>query len=149
MTLRGQRTTASDLYDSLLDSINVVFEDVVHGGEGQIDPVAHPVEYALYDNRFKVVDGPWCVCFVLFLFFLYRMTIVSCANAWLLLLFLLSYAFLVHGKGPAVGGQGFVFDSNTSLTSSNIIIENNEISKIKCWNKEIPGTFPGCGLVSP
>jgi hypothetical protein len=77
MTLRGQRTTASDLYDSLLDSINVVFEDVVHGGEGQIDPVAHPVEYALYDNRFKVVDGPWCVCFVLFLFFLYRMTIVS------------------------------------------------------------------------
>jgi hypothetical protein len=145
MTLRGQRATAADLYDSLLDSINVVFEDVVHGGTGQIDPAAHPVEYELYDNQFKAVDGPWYVRFVFFLplscleYRSLRYSLIA------VLSFLFSYAFLVHGKGPAVGGQGFVFDTNTSLTSSNIIIENNEIASIKCWNKEVPGTLIGGG----
>lgn len=50
-----------------------------------------------------------------------------------------SYAFLVHGMGPAVGGQGFSFDSDSTKTSSNILIENNVIEDIQCWNKEIPG----------
>lgn len=51
-----------------------------------------------------------------------------------------SYAFLVNGKGPAVGGQGYDFSRKASEVSSNVVIENNDIRIIKCWNKEIPGT---------
>jgi len=54
---------------------------------------------------------------------------------------MLSYAFLVHGKGPAVNDVTEDFDENDddSETSSNVVIRNNDIRNIKCWTKEIPG----------
>ena len=48
------------------------------------------------------------------------------------------YAFVVHGKGPAVGGMGFTLNKDESVTSSNIVIKNNLIQNIKCWTNEIP-----------
>ena len=48
------------------------------------------------------------------------------------------YAFVVHGKGPAVGGMGFTLNKDESVTSSNILIKNNLIQNIKCWTNEIP-----------
>lgn len=51
-----------------------------------------------------------------------------------------SYAFLVHGFGPAIDDFGFVFDADSSRTSSNVVIENNSIMDIQCYNREIPGT---------
>ena len=50
-----------------------------------------------------------------------------------------SYAFLVHGIGPAVGGQAFILDPDVTKCSSGVLIEKNEIQNIKCWNKEVPG----------
>lgn len=44
----------------------------------------------------------------------------------------------MHGKGPAVGGQGFTFSTDSTVTSSDVVIANNVIRDIKCWNKEIP-----------
>jgi len=52
------------------------------------------------------------------------------------------YAFLVHGKGPAVGGQGFEFnDEDANTTSSDITIRNNYINKIMCWTNEVPAVI--------
>ena len=48
------------------------------------------------------------------------------------------YSFVVHGKGPAVGGIGFTLDKDNTVTSSNILIQNNQIENIKCWTNEIP-----------
>jgi len=48
------------------------------------------------------------------------------------------YSFVVHGKGPAVGGTGFTLDRDDTITSSNIVIQNNLIQNIKCWTNEIP-----------
>ena len=48
------------------------------------------------------------------------------------------YAFVVHGKGPAVGGMGFTLNRDEAVTSSNIAIKNNLIENIKCWTNEIP-----------
>lgn len=77
---------AANAYDSLIESINNVYEDVILG-TGTIDSKTHPDEYHLYNNPFHVVDGP-------------------------------CYAFVVHGKGPAVGGQGEIFnDSDDSKTA--------------------------------
>ena len=45
------------------------------------------------------------------------------------------YAFLVHGHGPAVGGQGFELDSDNTKTSSHVTIANNNIDHIRCWTK--------------
>jgi hypothetical protein len=50
-----------------------------------------------------------------------------------------SYAFLVHGRGPAVGDFGFDLSSNRTLTSSNVVIRQNKITNIKCWTNEVPG----------
>ena len=58
MTLRGETTSAAQLYDALTDSINAVYGDVVHG-KGYINPKIHPMEYDLFHNHFEVVDGPW------------------------------------------------------------------------------------------
>ena len=58
MTLRGQTTTAAHLYDSLIASINVVYDDVVNW-KGRINRRSHPTEHHLFDNPFKVIDGPW------------------------------------------------------------------------------------------
>lgn len=61
MELRGQRVSAEQLYHRLVKSINKVYNDVVNG-EGFIDQVKHPEEFELFDNPFRVVDGPWYVC---------------------------------------------------------------------------------------
>jgi hypothetical protein len=50
-----------------------------------------------------------------------------------------SYAFLVHGRGPAVGDFAFELSTNSSLTSSNVVIKNNVIENIQCWTNEVPG----------
>ena len=48
------------------------------------------------------------------------------------------YAFLVHGKGPAVLGQGDQFaEGDSSVTSSDIVIRNNIINDIRCWSNEV------------
>ena len=118
MTLRGVETTAAQVYDALLASIENVYNDVVFGS-GFIDSNTHPEEHKLYDNPFRVVDGP-------------------------------CYALVVHGKGPAVGGQGEIFaEAARGLTSSRVTIENNSISNIKCWNNEVPATVLGGDGVGP
>lgn len=49
------------------------------------------------------------------------------------------YGFLVHGKGPAVGGFGEVFnETDDSVTSSNVVIKDNTIKNMKCWVNEVP-----------
>lgn len=55
--LRGKMTKASDVYDALVDAINNVYADVVEGS-GSIDGVTHPMEFFLFDNKFKVIEGP-------------------------------------------------------------------------------------------
>jgi hypothetical protein len=57
MRLRGVVTSASDVYDGLVESINNVFSDVMTSGE--IQRSTHPNEYDLYHNELGVVDGPW------------------------------------------------------------------------------------------
>lgn len=105
---------ASDAYDALIASINAVYEDVIYGN-GMINANKHPTEHHLFDNPFRVVDGP-------------------------------CYAFLIHGKGPAIGGQGEIFNANdATVTSSNIVIENNVIENMKCWNNEVPALIGPCG----
>ncbi|GFH61539.1 hypothetical protein CTEN210_18015 [Chaetoceros tenuissimus] len=47
------------------------------------------------------------------------------------------YAFVIHGKGPAVGGFGFELAESTKM-SSNIQISDNTIDNIKCWENEVP-----------
>ena len=93
-TLKGKTVTAAELYDSLIDSINNVYSDVVinnnNNGGGIINKDLHPIEYELFNNDFHVVDGP-------------------------------CYAFLVHGKGPAVGGQGFILDNEQDDTTSRVV----------------------------
>jgi hypothetical protein len=107
ITLRGETTTAAVLYESLIQSINNVYMDIVN--EGFINKDLHPVEYELFDNPFRVVDGP-------------------------------CYAFLVHGKGPAVGGFGETLNPDNALTSSRIEISRNRIEGITCWNNEVPAS---------
>jgi len=59
MELRGQSTSAAEIYGKLINTINNVYHDVVISGSGVIDQVAHPVEFELFHNPFRVVDGPW------------------------------------------------------------------------------------------
>lgn len=113
MNLRGEETTAAQVYDDLIQAINNVYFDVVAHpsiNDGKIDPETHRMEYNLFRNHFHSIDGP-------------------------------CYAFVVHGIGPAVGGQGLVFDEDINKTSSNIVIQDNTIENIKCWTKEIPCTL--------
>ena len=84
-------------------------------GNGQIDEKKHPEEFHLFNNPFNVVDGP-------------------------------CYVFLVHGRGPAVGGQGESFNNDDdNVTSSNVVIKNNRINDIQCWNNEVPALLGECG----
>ena len=82
---------------------------------GFIQKDKNPQEFHLFDNPHRAVDGP-------------------------------CYAFLVHGKGPAVGGQGEMFNElDSSTTSSDIVIQDNIVNGIKCWNNEVPALFGKCG----
>jgi hypothetical protein len=107
MTLRGETVTAQHAYNKLNTAINNVYDDVINGNEGRIDETAHPVEYELFHNMHRVVDGP-------------------------------SYAMVVHGRGPAVGGQGDFISDDHNATSSDIVIRNNIINNIKGWTNEVP-----------
>ena len=59
MMLRGEVVSAATLYDSLIQSINNVYNDVINGIDGKIDEISHPEEYRLFNNQFRTVDGPW------------------------------------------------------------------------------------------
>jgi hypothetical protein len=50
------------------------------------------------------------------------------------------YAFLVHGRGPAIGGFGTSLSSDTSVLSSDVSITNNHVENIKCFTNEILAT---------
>jgi hypothetical protein len=56
MNLRGVKTSAVDVYDRLLSSINTVYDDVKTFGEIKRE---HIGEYELFHNDKGVVDGPW------------------------------------------------------------------------------------------
>jgi hypothetical protein len=105
MPIRGVLTSASVIYEELMESIRNVYDDVIEGG-GYISKEKHPLEHSLFDNPMRVVDGP-------------------------------AYAFLVHGRGPAVGGFGEFLDSDPTKTSSNVVIRDNTISNFTNWNNEI------------
>lgn len=62
---------------------------------------------------------------------------------------ILSYAFLVHGKGPATEDFGDVFiENNATVTSSNVVIEGNTIENIKCWVNEVPAVVEDSKVVT-
>jgi len=110
MTIKGEKVTASDLYNRLITSINKVYDDVVTrkaSTGGFIDEKASPDEHYLFDNPKHVVDGP-------------------------------CYAFLIHGHGPAVGGYGFQIDIDEPMNSKDVSIQDNKVSNVKCWTNEIP-----------
>jgi hypothetical protein len=48
-----------------------------------------------------------------------------------------SYAFLVNSHGPAINDQAFLFGL-PNVTSSNVVIRNNQINNIRCWTNEVP-----------
>lgn len=57
MNIRGVSVSASDVYTKLVDSINAVYDDVKK--YGFISKSEHPMEYELFHNPHRVVDGPW------------------------------------------------------------------------------------------
>lgn len=61
MDIKGEWTSAEELYANLVTSIDNVWDDVIT--HGFIDQANHPDEYNLFNNEFKVVDGP-CYAFV-------------------------------------------------------------------------------------
>ena len=69
MKLRGKETSAAEVYDKLVASINNVFEDVMQFG--RIREEIHKEEYDLFHNSRRVVDGPWLVLRRHKFFFLY------------------------------------------------------------------------------
>ena len=50
------------------------------------------------------------------------------------------YVFLVHGKGPAVGGFGEIQAEDVSALSGNVTIVNNHAQNIKCFTNEVLAT---------
>lgn len=57
LQVQGTTLTATDIRDALRDSINNVYEDVITDGIGYIDETEHPDEYALYHNKYGIIDG--------------------------------------------------------------------------------------------
>ena len=57
MKLRGVQTSAADVYDKLVNSINNVYSDVMEFGK--IRRNRHKMEYDLFHNAPGAVDGPW------------------------------------------------------------------------------------------
>ena len=57
LTVQGVALSAVDIQNDLRQSINNVYYDVITRGLGFIDENSHPDEYALYHNKFGVVDG--------------------------------------------------------------------------------------------
>ncbi len=57
LKVQGVELSAGDIQAALRTSINNVYDDVITKGMGFIDENAHPDEYALYHNKFGVIDG--------------------------------------------------------------------------------------------
>ncbi|WP_031433801.1 hypothetical protein [Methylomarinum vadi] len=57
LKVQGVELNAGDIQAALRTSINNVYDDVITKGLGFIDENAHPDEYALYHNKFGVIDG--------------------------------------------------------------------------------------------
>jgi len=62
LNVAGESLDATAMREALRTSINAVHHDVIVDrnivdGRAQIDPVAHPDEYALFNNPFGLVDG--------------------------------------------------------------------------------------------
>jgi len=62
LTVDGSALTAIDIRDRLRTAIDAVHEDVVEdafspGGFAQIDPSEHPDEYAVFANKYGLLDG--------------------------------------------------------------------------------------------
>jgi len=102
MNLRGKKTTAAQVYNSLIRSIANAYRDIME--QGFVDSDSHPTEFKLFNNPHRVIDGP-------------------------------CYAFLVHGKGPAVGGQGFTMSVNESSISESVDIRNNQIENVRPFTR--------------
>lgn len=51
------------------------------------------------------------------------------------------YVFLVHGKGPAVGGFGEVQAEDAAALSNNVELLNNNAQNIKCFTNEVLATI--------
>ena len=113
MTLGGTAKSVTEVYNTLVEQIANVYKDVMQ--YGLIDQANHPLEYQLYNNPNRVIDGP-------------------------------CYAFLVHGKGPAVGGFGEMQDTDTSKLSNSVEIVNNNVQNIKCFTNEILATIVDGGV---
>jgi hypothetical protein len=50
--------------------------------------------------------------------------------------------------GPAVADFGYWLSSNSSETSSDIVISNNNINNLTCWNDEVPAAIEGNRVVT-
>ena len=59
MILRNEIITANTVYTNLINSINNVYNDIMQYNE--INNITHPIEYNLFNNPHRVVDGPWYV----------------------------------------------------------------------------------------
>ena len=57
VSLRGVHTSATTIYDRLVESINNVYNDVM--ANGSIDKETHKSEHELFHIDPGVVDGPW------------------------------------------------------------------------------------------
>ena len=91
-----------------------------------------------------MVHGKFCICGLshhlsFFVVVLFIITFFTHSTYDTFVPLFISYAFLVHGRGPAVGDFGFDLARNTTLTSSRITISGNTIDNIRCWTNEVPG----------
>ena len=57
LTVQGTELSANQIRDTLRDSINNAYEDIITKDLGFIDETTHPTEYALYHNKHGVIDG--------------------------------------------------------------------------------------------
>ena len=57
LNVQGTDLTVTEVQDALRNSISDVYEDVITDGLGFIDEMEHPDEYALYHNKYGVIDG--------------------------------------------------------------------------------------------
>ena len=57
LTVQGEAKTAADIKKELRQALNRVFKDIVKRDLDFIDASKHPEEYALFHNKFGVVDG--------------------------------------------------------------------------------------------
>jgi len=121
MKLRGEDKTAAQAYDDLIEAINNVYFDVVANPSINNGKI-NPNQHRMEYDLFRN-----------------HFSVIDGP----------CYAFVVHGKGPAVGGQGLVFSEDDAATSSKIVIKDNTIDDIICWTKEIPCMFDlSCSLLS-